>query len=364
VKGGKLAKVEGYLWDPRRSVGLAFEVIRPSTNDGVFHVRVMAEDGYIDCLACADWVWENFDKVYVESAIQYGLASSKDTGGRLLFVDVEELDVLFQADMAQTSKLKFYPPKGAEKEGYFLGMIRTDGAEAATFKRYSGVEAEAVFTKDYLEYVRLKQRKGKVAFLPVPVGRPRDQVANQSGIDPGAPYLRWMQGAEDTCLLGSVCSALFYLGFGLKAGGMMDQKEDYLKSNNRWEWVLQQLNKTLGFLQTKRFKKGRLNVLEYNDAHPLVLGLCASDGSVDHAVTISDGWIFNAPYQRAVKLTAENLDGCCSTNFSKSKFVTYDKAYVLEDFPGKKRVMAKGWRCFNDNSEKPFKKRKWEEIQK
>jgi hypothetical protein len=166
---------------------------------------------------------------------------------------------------------------------------------------------------------------------------------------------------EDTCLLSAVCSVLFYLGFGVKAKGIMDKKEEYLQSNNRWEWVLQQLNKTLGFLQTQSLRKGRLNVLEYDGAHPLVLGLCASDGTVDHAVAISDGWIFNAAYERAFKLTPENLDECCSTRFAKARFMSYDKAYLLKDFPGRQKVQKTGWRCFNEDKEKPFKKSRYEE---
>jgi len=138
----------------------------------------------------------------------------------------------------------------------------------------------------------------------------------------------------------------------------MARKEGYLKSNNRWMWMLDQLNLETKFFQVTGVKSGSLEVVQYSGVHPLVVGLFGSDGSCDHAIVVCDGWIFNGAYHDAIRLTGPNLNRCCSSTIAEATFVDYHRAYILKDFPNKKKVERDGLRCFYDDENRPMKKRK------
>ena len=45
--------------------------------------------------------------------------------------------------------------------------------------------------------------------------------------------------------------------------------------------------------------------------HPTLLQLRGSDGGIQHAVTVVDGWIFDSAESHALELTFDNLSRCC-----------------------------------------------------
>ena len=60
-----------------------------------------------------------------------------------------------------------------------------------------------------------------------------------------------------------------------------------------------------------------------------VIGLRSADGKGDHAVALAGGMIFDANMTRAMPMTQENLDYCCSTDLSQSKFVADTRGWLF-----------------------------------
>ena len=73
-----------------------------------------------------------------------------------------------------------------------------------------------------------------------------------------------------------------------------------------------------------------------DDLTTILLGaICASDGSISHAVAIHGGFIYDANETLAIPLTQEALDYCSSTETVKSTFVEFWRGYTFA-YNGKK----------------------------
>ena len=94
----------------------------------------------------------------------------------------------------------------------------------------------------------------------------------------------------------------------------------------------------------------------YWGSHPLILGLCGSNGSCDHAVVLCEGWIFDGAHEMALELCKENLDVCCSSGIVAATFVGFERMYLLMEYRhgSQKRLAKGGGHDFCDQPGKPW----------
>ena len=60
--------------------------------------------------------------------------------------------------------------------------------------------------------------------------------------------------------------------------------------------------------------------------YPTTVQLLGEDGGVGHAVTIVGQWIFDATQPRALPLSRESLDECCSSARGRVAYQCVEKA--------------------------------------
>jgi hypothetical protein len=51
-----------------------------------------------------------------------------------------------------------------------------------------------------------------------------------------------------------------------------------------------------------------------------LVGIQSSDHKTDHAISIAGKWIFDSNFERALPLSKESLDLCCSSDSKKCTF--------------------------------------------
>ena len=71
----------------------------------------------------------------------------------------------------------------------------------------------------------------------------------------------------------------------------------------------------------------------------LFVVLVGSDKSVNHSVSMCQGWIFDGNEEYGLKLNADNLGLCCSTPETRVEFVKFAKAIYF--YPAKKNPICR-----------------------
>ena len=74
------------------------------------------------------------------------------------------------------------------------------------------------------------------------------------------------------------------------------------------------------------FKRARLDPLADASPHPTTVQLLGEDGGVGHAVTIVDGWVFDATLAHALPLSRAALDECCSSARGRVAYKCVERA--------------------------------------
>ena len=87
--------------------------------------------------------------------------------------------------------------------------------------------------------------------------------------------------------------------------------------------------------QAQNFKRGKLDLLADRSPYPTTIQLLGTDGGVGHAITIVGDWIFDATLERALPLTRESLDACCSSDHGRVAFRSVKRAVRMQ--PSAKR---------------------------
>ena len=82
--------------------------------------------------------------------------------------------------------------------------------------------------------------------------------------------------------------------------------------------------------------------------------LQSTDGGVDHAVTIFNGWIFDSNFPQALPVDKKSFDLCCSTDEIQQSFVKFHKLHTYPHFHKALEDMKPG----NPQGKKKRKKKK------
>ena len=106
--------------------------------------------------------------------------------------------------------------------------------------------------------------------------------------------------------------------------------------------MIQEEAKTRGGFNLSRPNKD-FNVLQDATKYWLcVLVLWSDDGKQDHAIAIANGWLFDSNFKKALELTIENLDECCSSDDHKCKFAGITGGWLVTCNISKKNRHKKG----------------------
>jgi hypothetical protein len=85
--------------------------------------------------------------------------------------------------------------------------------------------------------------------------------------------------------------------------------------------------------QFKSLKKGIKKWDIFSDSQEYLMclvGLLGSDAKTDHAVAITGRWIFDSNFKKALPLTKESLDLCCSDDTKKCKWIGVNQVCMLK----------------------------------
>ena len=148
-----------------------------------------------------------------------------------------------------------------------------------------------------------------------------------------APIIYYRQKTGDrTCLLNATASAIHYLKERKLSNKIFKKTihNDYLLNGfaHIRDTILEEA-KLVGGYQLMACKKGFDVLSNSKDYWLCVVGLHGSDGKMDHAVAIANGWIFDSNFEKALKLTKENLDLCCSSDDVHSSFAKITKGWLV-----------------------------------
>jgi hypothetical protein len=197
----------------------------------------------------------------------------------------------------------------------------------------------------------LNGHRSKTPFIDVPVGACRIPRLSYfpNLFREGAPQVRFPQGNHDTCIYSSFASALHFLGATAAANQI--QNAAITDSGSDPATVLGSLAKRviqteLRFLQQRRIPKTFNFISDLDESMILIGSLVASDGSVNHAITITRGWVFDSNEYYAFPLTKEALDVCTQSeeeatlSGSKSTFSHFGHGKIYEDKTKCQRLAA------------------------
>ena len=132
------------------------------------------------------------------------------------------------------------------------------------------------------------------------------------------PAVAWPQGRRDSCVFSSAASALAHLGEAAAAAVVGASIPASLRHPNPMA-LLHDVLKSKAMQAVRKmevlgvFKRARLDPLADASPHPTTVQLLGEDGGVGHAVTIVDGWVFDATLAHALPLSRAALDECCSS---------------------------------------------------
>jgi hypothetical protein len=192
--------------------------------------------------------------------------------------------------------------------------------------------------------------KSKTPYIDVPVGACRiPRLAYfPSLMRDNAPEVRFLQGAHDTCIYSAFASALHFVGARLAANQIRNAAITDAGSDPAT--VLGRLASRIArsevrFLQQRKIPKTLNFLTDLDDSMILVGSLVASDGSVNHAVAITRGWVFDSNEHRALPLTKAALDVCTQSEDEAaisgvtSTFSHFGHGKIYED-KTKKQLLA------------------------
>jgi hypothetical protein len=266
----------------------------------------------------------------------------------------------------QTSQTTFTPTQGQESAIAEFGYDMLQYEEKLVLKSWRvslsngdkvEVERERIvdlFGEGFAAEVELRGINGhrsKNPYIDVPVGACRIPRLEYFPflVRPNAPAVRFPQGKHDTCIYSSFASALHFCGARsaanhIKHVAVRDSGSDPRTVFGRL--AVQVTTTTVRFLQQRRIPSSFNFRNDLDESMILVGSLVASDGSVNHAVTITGGWVFDSNEDVAFPLTKEALDVCTQSegeatlSGSRSTFSHFGHGLIYQDNTKHKHLAA------------------------
>jgi hypothetical protein len=189
------------------------------------------------------------------------------------------------------------------------------------------------FSEDFIDRLKQQSQLRSDCFFYLPPGAPQTDDGSDL-INPANPIVKYRQQGQYSCLFSSLASALYYFGLHKSALHMAEHATIYVSNSYKgldvWPALLREMKKCCKKLQPQKIQSlSSYNIFENISDYPRVLQLQDKDGNTQHAVTIVGNYIFDANCARALDLTRENLDYCCSTDAIASTFLGVFYGYLF-----------------------------------
>jgi hypothetical protein len=153
-------------------------------------------------------------------------------------------------------------------------------------------------------------------------------------IDTTLPKVEFPQCDQDSCAFACLSSALYYMNYNDVALRVDNFKHEYMKDcyNRLYNKMLNQINTSIRIKENKRFTRKYCmkkiddpnlfdlmkEATDQQNQHTLYhVVLEGKDGSKNHSSCIVNQLIFDGNFSHALKLTVENLNHCCQSEFTK-----------------------------------------------
>ena len=293
-----------------------------------FHVRV-----------CTDWVENNFLPEYIAICQKLGYDVSKkhivNRNGKatktkgFIAVPPKWHGILDE----QIYQIRWVP-RLQQWQG--ISHVLDPNTKSGTRQKHSNLTDEWVRNNFLPEFVNMAQHSGETGNSGFTVIPPGDSINHDDTIvyDETAPIIQYQQKADEkTCLFSAAASALSYLNMphlSIKLYNESQKKENWLRPVHIFREIMITEQKENGGLHIIGAKKTFNPVTDAHKYWLCVLVLRGEDGKGDHAIAITDGWIFDSNFMKALQLTSDNLDLCCSSDTHKSKFKCIPIGYLFE----------------------------------
>ena len=290
-----------------------------SVGEGKFFAKMKDTGQEVHVLR--EWVVQNFEDDIIQAVIHGGMGE---------FVEVDPGSVIL-LDREQIKKLSYIVSGKESEEPYFLGVLRN-----GRLKRLADDYVHENFPEELIHRCMQEGTKpgaGK-KFFHIPPGAPRTTIDSPI-LDERYPLAIYKQNSDATCLFSSFASALHYVGLHRTAEAIGKAATIYSADTEagieNWNALTKIMSEECGWLQPRK-----VHVHEdiLNDVYefPTVVSLEAVDGGTQHAITVVGKLVFDSNCARALPLTKETLDYCCSSNSMKGYYHRVYKGYRFEEF--------------------------------
>ena len=139
----------------------------------------------------------------------------------------------------------------------------------------------------------------------------------------------YRQGKDNSCLFSGLASALAFFGDKELATSIYKVKSPkYYNYETEWKLAYSCM-RNYKWVPVRYEQKLSDNVKKeypFIEECILLVVLYASDGSVNHSVSICQGYIFDSNCSHAMRLTKESLDWSCSAPGFPAEFIRFHKA--------------------------------------
>ena len=320
-----------HLWDS--VTALRYKLIDKSPiKAGSFTVIVKSTGEEVE--VTADWVKNHFEKDVVQAVMQYSMNT---------FVPINA-DIKIPLDTRQVQKIRYFVSGKAGGDTYFEG-ITSDGMATRLTDEFVKSNLPAEFVSLVVQEGQSQQNK---TFFHVPPGAPRT-VCGHWMLNDKYPVTKYLQSGESTCLFSSLASALHYLHLEETAGKIALLAPLYAASKMdgiiNWSALLISMQEICGWLQPRKLHGSTFDILRDISEYPTVVSLEAIDGGTQHAITVVGRLVFDSNCERALPLSKEALDYCCSTDTKEGAFCKVYKGYRFEEQLGKKKKKLYDLKC-------------------
>ena len=188
------------------------------------------------------------------------------------------------------------------------------------------------FSKTLINHVKHMSRKESSKWIVIPPGDDKVHTNVPQDLQTSIQMKYRQNEGERTCLVYSFASALHY------AGARQEASELYRKANR----IIEKPNTVQVFSDAVVGRSEHLkftiltphewDILGNGERDLVLVSLRGDDGKEDHCVTLYGRYIFDSNFDRALPLTREALDLCCSSDDTKSTFDSVVEARWFHNF--------------------------------
>ena len=332
---------------------------------GVYEAVVLKKDGKETKPVPVDtwWVEQNFtaeclsvvQRIGTETAIHYRHPGTTRT--EYGYVPLEDRDALedYETDALQISKIRYLPEKK---------KIDGQGREYTLKPKWRGLIQTNIYSKiEYRdledEWVKKNIRPGFIEllkdvavnnrYLLIPEGACNSHLPS-SGIFPdNAPIAHYScVNVAGRCVYSALASGLHHLGlhreaFFVDAGyndiesetSPMDHARSILFGDEASSNIFESTGtgKSYQLHSFGRKKKRKWNTLRDSPFYSLcLLGVRSNDGKTDHAICIVGEWIFDSNMPKALPLSKESLNICCSDGiYNITDYTSVTRGFMIRE---------------------------------